>query len=137
MGCGCSSSSRTKAEVIETSLTKKPQNLTEGPDKSESPVILTQTNQSRVQDSKQLGNESTVIQSLSNTKARFKLSLVKIDDTKATQQDLEDARHEIQPNPLTSSVNIPKSNSNKVDPIVSNLSMEISTYLEDLYESVI
>ena len=137
MGCGCSSSSRTKSEVIETSLTKKPQSLTEVPDRSESPVILTQTNQSRVQDSKQLGNESTGIQSLRNTRGKFELSLVKIEETKATQQDLEDKRQAIQPNSLTSSVNIPQPNARKVDPIVSNLSMEISTYLEDLYESVI
>lgn len=134
MGCGCSSSSRTKSDVIETSLTKKPQSLTEVTDKSVSPVILTQTyHQSKVQ----LFNESTVVQPLSSTKAKFELNLVKIEDTKATQQDLEDTRQEIQPNPLTSSVNFPKSNARKADPIASSLSMEISTYLEDLYNSII
>jgi len=137
MGCVCSSSSRTKSDVIETSITKKPQNLTKGPDISESTVIYTQTNQSRIQDSKLHGYESTVIQSLSNTKAKLELSLVKIDDTKTTQQDLEDRSREIQPNPSTSSVNIAISNPRKGDPIISNLSMEILTYLEDLYESVI
>lgn len=137
MGCVCSSSSRTKSDVIETSITKKPQNLTKGPDISESTVIYTQTNQSRIQDSKLYGYESTVIQSLSNTKAKLELSLVKIDDTKTTQQDLEDRSREIQPNPSTSSVNIAISNPRKGDPIISNLSMEILTYLEDLYESVI
>lgn len=137
MGCGCSSSSRTRAEVIESSLTKKPQNPTVVFDKSASPVILTQTNRPKIQDSKEFGNESTVVQSLRNTQANFEISLVKIEETKATHQDLEDTRQETKPNPLASSVNIPQSTVRKVDPIVSNLSMEISTYLEDLYESVI
>ena len=137
MGCGCSSSSRRQSDVIELSLKKKPQGLTEVPNISESTVILTQTHQSIVQDSNQLSNESNEIQSLRNTRGKFELILVKIEETKASQQDLENKIQAIQPNSLSSSENIPQPNARKVDPIVSKLSMEISTYLEDLYESVI
>ena len=133
MGCGCSSSSRNKSDVIETPLVTNPNFKTKVTDRTLESQFLPHTRdyQAKLTESKHLRNESATNDSLRNSASKFELNLVRVEESKPTLSDAEENKKDSENLPLVNREN------RRDEPVISILSMEINAYLERLYDSVI